>query len=46
MNFNCFLINYKKSRWGFTPIDEANRFGHDEVVKILQPNDPIPSSST
>ena len=37
-----FLINVAKvnchvaDRWGHTPIDEARKFGHEEVVKLME----------
>ena len=37
-----FLINMAKvncheaDRWGHTPIDEARKFGHEEVVKLME----------
>ena len=24
------------NRWGYTALDEANRFGHEEIVKYLE----------
>ncbi|XP_064597078.1 glutaminase liver isoform, mitochondrial-like [Liolophura sinensis] len=32
----CKVSPFVKDRWGFTPIDDAKRFDHEEVVQTLQ----------